>query len=70
MLDLPKKEMKILIWRVIEEAERMDLGCFLFNDEKHKGFVYDIFNLKMYSVGDFVDMVMYERLRLHTMLER
>jgi len=68
MLELGKTDMKLLIWKLIEEAEKMDMGCFLYN-EKHKGFVTDIFNLKMYSVGDFVDMVMHERLRLHTMLE-
>ena len=70
MLELNKRDMKLMIWNLIEEAEKMDMGCFTFNDEKHKGFVYDIFNLKMYNVGDFVDMVMHERLRLHTMLER
>jgi hypothetical protein len=70
LLNLPSKELQLTIWHLIEEAEKMDMGCFTFNAEKHKGFAYDIFNLKMYSVGDFVDMVMHERLRLHTMLER
>jgi hypothetical protein len=59
-----------LIYRLIDEAEKMGLGSFTFNDEKDKGFVYDIENLKMYAVGEFVDLVMHERLRLHTMLER
>lgn len=59
-----------LIYRLIDEAEKMGLGSFTFNDEKDKGFVYDIENLKMYAVGEFVDFVMHERLRLHTMLER
>ena len=63
-------EMKLMIYRLIEEAEGMKMGLFTFNDEKNKGFVFDIQNMKMYSVGDFVDVVMHERLRRLTMLER
>lgn len=59
-----------MIYNLIEEAEKMDMGLFTFNDKKDEGFVFDIRNMKMYSVGDFVDIVMHERLRVFTMLER
>ena len=64
------KEMKLMIYNLIEEAEKMDMGMFIFNDKKDEGFIFDIRNMKMYSVGDFVDYVMNERLRVFTMLER
>ena len=38
---------------------------FIFNNEKGRGFVHNISNHKIYSVGDFVDMVLHEKLRLH-----
>ena len=59
-----------MVEHLIEEAQKMGFGTFLFNDCKDEGFVFDIDNLKMYSVGDFVDYVMKERHRTYTMLER
>tara|TARA_E500000318_G_scaffold111213_1_gene128941 strand:- start:2034 stop:2276 length:243 start_codon:yes stop_codon:yes gene_type:complete len=70
MIGLNKREMVSMVEHLIEEAQKMGFGTFLFNDCKDEGFVFDIDNLKMYSVGDFVDYVMKERHRTYTMLER
>ena len=62
---------KLTIYRLIEEAEKMDMGLFtLLECPKEGDYVFDVKNRKMFVISDFVDMVMHERLRLHTMLER
>ena len=64
-------EFKLTIYRLIEEAEKMDMGLFtLLECPKEGDYVFDVKNRKMFVISDFVDMVMHERLRLHTMLER
>ena len=64
-------EFKLTIYRLIEEAEKMDMGLFtILECPKEGDYVFDVKNRKMFVISDFVDMVMHERLRLHTMLER
>ena len=59
------KHLEKIVYNCIEYAEQNDLGMFIFNNEKGRGFVHNISNHKIYSVGDFVDMVLHEKLRLH-----
>ena len=59
------KHLERVVYNCIEFAEQNDLGMFIFNNQKGCGFVHNISNHKIYSVGDFVDMVLHEKLRLH-----
>ena len=59
------KHLERVVYNCIEFAEQKDLGMFIFNNQKGCGFVHNISNNEIYSVGDFVDMVINEKLRLH-----
>mgnify|MGYP003153083774 CR=1 FL=1 len=64
------KHLERVVRNCIEYAEQNDLGMFIFNNKKGSGFVHNIIthnisNNEIYSVGDFVDMVLHEKLRLH-----
>ena len=64
--------MKNVIFNLIEEAHNLDLGYFIYDDKQKetKDYVFEMNEYKRYSISDFVDMVMHERLRVLTMLER
>ena len=59
------KHLERVVYNCIEFAEQNDLGMFIFYNEKGSGFVHNISYHNIYSVGDFVDMVLHEKLRLH-----
>ena len=54
-----------VVYNCIEYAEQKDLGMFIFNNEKGRGWVHNVSTNDFYNVGDFVDMVLHEKLRLH-----
>ena len=58
------KHLERVVYNCIEFAEQNDLGMFIFNNQKGSGFVHNIITHKIYSVGDFVDMILHEKLRL------
>jgi len=62
------------IHRLIDQAEEMNMGYFRFpvcdehvNDDQ---IIHDVKNSKIYTLRDFIDMVMHEKIRRLTMLER
>jgi hypothetical protein len=57
------KHLEVIVHNCIEYCEQKDLGMFIFNNEKGRGFVHNILNHKTYSVGDFVDMVFHEKMK-------
>ena len=64
------KKMKGIVQNLIQVAEKYDMGDFFYEDTQNGGYVYELNTKTFYSVGDFVDYVMNERLRIFTMLER
>ena len=62
--------MRGIVQNLIQVAEKYDMGDFFYEDTKKGGYVYELNTKTFYSVGDFVDYVMNERLRIFTMLER
>lgn len=64
------KKMKGIVQNLIQVAEKYDMGDFFYEDTKNGGYVFELNTKTFYSVGDFVDYVMNERLRIFTMLER
>ena len=54
------KHLERVVRNCIEFAEQNDLGMFIFNNQKGCGFVHNIVNHKIYSVGDFVDMILHK----------
>jgi len=64
------KKMRGIVQNLIQVAEKYDMGDFFYEDSQKGGYVYELNTKTFYSVGDFVDYVMNERLRIFTMLER
>jgi hypothetical protein len=64
------KKMRGIVQNLIQVAEKYDMGDFFYEDTQKGGYVYELNTKTFYSVGDFVDYVMNERLRIFTMLER
>ncbi len=62
--------MRGIVQNLIQVAEKYDMGDFFYEDTQKGGYVYELNTKTFYSVGDFVDYVMNERLRIFTMLER
>ena len=62
--------MRGIVQNLIQVAEKYDMGDFFYEDAQKGGYVYELNTKTFYSVGDFVDYVMNERLRIFTMLER
>jgi|TARA_R100000005_G_C4963755_1_gene179420 hypothetical protein len=52
-----------VVYNCIEYAENKDLGMFIFNNQKGSGWVHNLSNHKIYSVGDFVDWIMHEKMK-------
>jgi len=57
------KHLERVVRNCIEFAEQNDLGMFIFNNQKGSGFVHNIITHKIYSVGDFVDWIMHEKMK-------
>jgi len=64
------KKMRGIVQNLIQVAEKYNIGDFFYEDTQNGGYVYELNTKTFYSVGDFVDYVMNERLRIFTMLER
>lgn len=62
--------MRGIVQNLIQVAEKYNIGDFFYEDTQNGGYVYELNTKTFYSVGDFVDYVMNERLRIFTMLER
>ena len=60
------KQMKLLINRLIEKAEVMNLGMFIIKNGK----VVNLSNDITYKISDFVDMVFNETLKLELEIKK
>ena len=64
------KKMKGIVQNLIQVADKYNIGDFYFEETQKGGYVYELDTKTFYSVGEFVDYVMNERIRIFTMLER